>query len=81
MKLNNQKKLNFEFKGEFSPGLGEGSSMNLLFKHLSNIDESFRLFLQKRHINPENPYSDDAILQKSIFLKYKVDAIYRLIYT
>lgn len=69
-----------DYKGAFKSGLGKESSMNFLFKRLAQVDESFKNFLQKRNIDAEDPYSYDPLVQKSVFLKYKVDAIYRLIY-
>lgn len=69
-----------QFDGSFSSGLGKGSSMYFLFKYLAETDTSFFDFLKKRNINPNNPYTSDKILQKSVFLKYKVDAVYRMIY-
>lgn len=69
-----------EYNGTFKPGLGKGSSMNYLFKRLSQTDSSFKNFLIRRSINPLDPHSDSKLVDKSIFLKFKVDAIYRVIY-
>jgi|GEM_PF-1418561 len=68
------------YKGTFKSGLGKDSSMNFLFKRLVQIDPSFKDFLEKRNIDTTDPFSYDPAVQKSVFLKYKVDAIYRLVY-
>ncbi|NTU70134.1 hypothetical protein HGB13_04970 [bacterium] len=47
---------------------------------MAKIDPSFYDFLKDRNIDPENPYAYDDMTSKSIFLKYKADVVYRLIY-
>ncbi|MBI3235184.1 MAG: hypothetical protein HYZ42_14310 [Bacteroidetes bacterium] len=68
------------YNGRFMPGAAKESSMNFLFKRLIQLDDTTKEFLERRKINTLDPYSDDRIIQKSVFQKYKVDAIYRLIY-
>ncbi len=78
--LSDKDKASLEFSGIFRPGLAKGSSMNFLFKKLSLIDSSFASFLIKRKINPLDPHTNDKIIAKSIFLKYKTEATFRLVY-
>lgn len=75
-----KEKKSLDYNGSFKPGIAKGSSMNYLYKRLAQIDKSFKSFLIKRHINTNDPFTDDPVLQKSVFLKYKVDAIFRLVY-
>lgn len=78
--LNETSKKELGYSGSFVQGLGKGSSTYFLFKRLARVDESFKTFLEKRNIDTSDPFSKDSIIQKSIFLKYKVDATFRLIY-
>ncbi len=78
--LNEKEKKELQYKGMFYPGINKGSSINFLFKRLAKVDDSFNTFLRKKNINHLDPFSHDKLEQKSVFLKYKVDAIYRLIY-
>jgi len=70
------------YNTDFKPGTGKGSAINYLFKYLASTDPSFNKFLIKRSIDPNDPYSYSKLStdSKSVFLKYKVDAVYRLIY-
>jgi energy-coupling factor transporter ATP-binding protein EcfA2 len=68
-------------KLKFIQGTGKGSSVNILFKDLASKDQSFHKFLENRNVDPSDPYSTNADNDKSIFLKYKVSALYRLMYS
>jgi energy-coupling factor transporter ATP-binding protein EcfA2 len=68
------------YKNQFEQGTGEGSSVNLLFKALSKEDDGFKQFLIQRKINFENPFSRNQEEDKSVFLKHKVNVLYRLLY-
>lgn len=65
---------------KFEHGSGENSAVSVLFKMLAEQDDTFREFLIQRKIDPINPFSKNADEDKSIFLKYKVNALYRLLY-
>jgi hypothetical protein len=75
-----KEKEKLHYKGVFEIGTGEGSSVNFLFRYLSNKDKSFNDFLIKRGINAVNPFATNKNVAKSIFLKYKTDAVYRLLF-
>lgn len=68
------------YKKQFSQGTGEGSSVNALFKVMSEQDLGFRKFLQQRKIDFQNPYSRNHEDDKSIFLKHKVNVLYRYLF-
>jgi energy-coupling factor transporter ATP-binding protein EcfA2 len=71
------------YKKRLKPGTGKESSVNFLFKYLAMTDKSFHKFLEDKEkdgINPEDPFTYNSFTAKSLFLKYKVDATYRLIY-
>lgn len=72
------KKLNY--KGKFNQGTGMGSSVYYMFKYLTMVDSSFKDFLSRRGVDPDDPVAYDYMTSKRIFLKYKVDAVYRLVY-
>ncbi|WP_299676529.1 hypothetical protein [uncultured Tenacibaculum sp.] len=80
-KLSRQEREDIGFSGKFYAGLEKGSSMYFMFKKLAKDNKSFSEFLRKRKIDPNEPYTNDEVLKKSVFLKYKVDAVYRLIYS
>jgi energy-coupling factor transporter ATP-binding protein EcfA2 len=68
------------YKGQFEQGTGSGSSANVLFKTLAEKDPSFREFLTNRKLDPENPFSRNQDEDKSVFLKYKVNVLYRVLF-
>lgn len=78
--LSKNEKSDLGYKGEFQPGTGRGSSMYFLLKRLCSIDPSMVSFLEKRGLDPKEPFSYNLKIQKTVFLKIKVDSIYRLIY-
>lgn len=79
--LTSKEKEKLGYKGSFKPGSGsKESSLNFMFKRLAQVDPSFAEFLTLRNVDSKDPYTDDKLTQKSVFLKYKVDAVYRLIY-
>lgn len=73
-------KVELNYKKEFSQGSGEGSAVNILFKALANEDIEFKKYLEFKKINAANPYSNNQEEDKSIFLKHKVNVLYRLLF-
>tara|TARA_B100001146_G_scaffold225178_2_gene247311 strand:+ start:29963 stop:31819 length:1857 start_codon:yes stop_codon:yes gene_type:complete len=78
--LTESRKASLGYKNKFYPSTAKESSLYFLFKQLASIDNSFKEFLKSRGVNPKEPYTDNKIIRKSVFLKYKRDALYRLIY-
>lgn len=78
--LDNNFKEKLNYHGISKPGTGAGSTINYLFKYLALIDLSFKNFIKKRGLDPNDPYAIDELQSKSIFLKYKLDAVYRMVY-
>ncbi len=56
--LSPTQKKELDYNENFKPGQGKGSSLNFVFKRLSQIDDSFKTFLEKRSINPIDPFYD-----------------------
>lgn len=78
--LKNDEKESLGFKGKFVQNDWNNNSSFFMFKRLAEIDSSFKEFLEKRGIDSSNPITKDPITKKAVFLKYKVDVLYRLIY-
>jgi len=78
--LNNPTKKALDYHGSFQPGTGKGSSLNFLFKYLANNDKSFYKFLCERGISASDPIAINPTISKSVFLKYKIDTVYRKIF-
>jgi hypothetical protein len=82
--LNKPDKNRLGYAGKFYPGISRGSSTYYMFKRLVQQEKDknglFKKFLKDRRINPDEPYSNNPTIQKSIFLKYKTEFVYRLIY-
>lgn len=75
----NQKK-ELGYNNKFNPGTVKNSSIYFLYKRLAKIDPSFNKFLVKRNIDPFEPIPKEKIQEKTVFLKYKLDTVYRFIY-
>ncbi|TQI71435.1 hypothetical protein JM79_2368 [Gramella sp. Hel_I_59] len=75
-----KEQIGYKKNSQLYPSTAKKSALYYLFKRLAIIDDSFKQFIDKRGINSDEPFTNDPALQKSVFLKYKVDAIYRLIY-
>lgn len=69
-----------DIKGNYPEGAYKGSLDSLLFKSLAEKDDSFKEFLVKRKINPDEPIAKKAIENKSVFQKHKINVLYRHIY-
>jgi len=69
-----------QHKGRFNEGTSEGSSTSLLFARVASTDLSFKKFLESRGIDSDNPFSRNNEEDKSIFLKHKVNILYRYLF-
>jgi energy-coupling factor transporter ATP-binding protein EcfA2 len=72
--------LGYTSKGRLFSGTSKYSLSYYLFKRLAIVDSSFKEFISKRKLDPSEPFSKSRFIQKSVFYKYKVDALYRLIF-